>query len=265
MLQNIQTELSAHRSIMLDIQSRVSHLEHESVASVSNDEDHLAALQTLEGRKSKRNSRLVPPEGATWWQACQNFARNSDPPMSAAEFLRTPKRFSGIDWHYGPPSARPRTPPATPPQEADVPPLTPTSEDGDNSDVDTPRIKGDGDLTLDHITASTPRADEVEFEIQDDIKERTVEVDKRKLPVAPVLLPAPVGKPVSVSDGEVITALEPVDLVNRHRYYKGVKSLATYKAVMRHKATDKGEFLMMRTYSCIRLTCCRTSSSDSFP
>ncbi|KAF2737740.1 hypothetical protein EJ04DRAFT_574461 [Polyplosphaeria fusca] len=236
MLQNIQSELTAHRSIMLDIQHRVTHLEHDSVASVNNDDAQIAALHALEGRKSKRNSRLVPPEGQTWWEACQNFARNSNPPMSASEFLRTPKRFSGIDWQYGLPSARPNTPPATPPQAEDLPPLTPTSEDGEESDLDTPRIKGDADVTLDSTIASTPPAD---FEIEDDIKEHTVELNDRKLPRAPVLLAPPEGKARSVTSEEVITAVDPVDLVNRHRFYKGVRSLATYRAVMRNRNTEK--------------------------
>lgn len=234
MLQNIQTELSAHRSIMLDIQHRVSHLEHESVASVNNDPP-LAALYALEGRTSKRNSKLVPPEGREWWQACQNFAKNSDPPLSAGEFLRTPRRFSGLDWQYGAPSAKPNTPPTTPPDVIDLPPLTPASEEGE-SDLDTPR-KDEIDLDIEEMTTSTPRFEHEE--VVDDIKEHTVEISKEKMPAPPALMPPPGGKPIPVNSQEVITALAPVG--NPERYYRGVKSLTTYKALMKHKATDKGK------------------------
>ncbi|KAF2186686.1 hypothetical protein K469DRAFT_572250 [Zopfia rhizophila CBS 207.26] len=252
MLQNIQTELSAHRSIMLDIQHRVSHLEHESVASANGDAPQLAALQALEGHGSKRNSRLVPPEGQTWWQACQNFARNSDPPMSAAEFLRTPKRFSGIDWQYGPPSAKPQTPPMTPPDVEELPPLTPTSEDEDSehSDIDTPRAKHDVEINADEVIASTPK--EAEVEIQDDIKESFVDVDKKKMPSAPILHPPPGGKPISVNSEEVITAVPtaPVASIdNPHRYYKGKRSLATYQAVLKHKKTDKEQIVLIHFHN----------------
>ncbi|KAF2119712.1 hypothetical protein BDV96DRAFT_568072 [Lophiotrema nucula] len=232
MLQNIQTELSAHRTIMLDIQHRVSHLEHESVASISSDAPQQAALQALEGRPSKRNSKLVPPEGATWWQACQNFAKNSETPMSATEFLRTPKRFSGFDWQFGPNASRPHTPP---PDVDELPPLTPTSEEGEGeqSDVDTPRA------SLDNFITSTPRPTDEQLEL--DIKEHTVEIGKTKLPPAPILLPPPAGKPISVTEPVL-----PIDQFNNsQRYYKGVRSSATFRALLKHKATDKEHHVLI--------------------
>ncbi|KAF2465255.1 uncharacterized protein BDR25DRAFT_378891 [Lindgomyces ingoldianus] len=245
MLQNIQAELSAHRSILLDVQHRVSHLEHESVASINNDPPQLAALQALEGRGSKRNSKLVPPEGQVWWQACQNFARNSDPPLSATEFLRTPRRLSGIDWQSSRPSAKPRTPPATPPEVEDLPPLTPTSEDSnhndvDQSDVDTPHVEHDIRIEVDEIITSTPWQSG-DIETEDDIKESTVEIDKKKLPVPPTLLPPPGGKQITVNNEAVITVEETVSHVdNLHRYYKGRRSLVTYRALMKNQKTEKG-------------------------
>lgn len=239
MLQNIQVELAAHRTIMLDIQHRVSHLEHESNASVNDAPS--AALRVLEGHKdaSRRNSRLVPPEGRAWWEACQNFARNAEPPLSATEFLRTPKRFSGIDWQYGVPSAKPNTPPATPPDVDDLPPLTPTSEEDDHYYVPTP-YPHDIELDDEEVVASTPKMDESVYE--DDIKEHTVEVNKKKLPTPPILQPPPGGKPIPVNKEEVITAIAPGPVSNTQRYYKGVKSLATYKAVMKHKPSEKGKY-----------------------
>lgn len=247
MLQNIQTELSTHRTIMLDIQHRVSHLEHESNASVNGDSPR-AALQALEGTReaAKRNSKLIPPEGQTWWQACQNFARNSEPPISAAEFLRTPKRFSGLDWQFGVPSPRPNTPPATPPDVDDLPPLTPTSVgsvESEQSYIDTPTRH---DIFLgEEIHASTPRMEEAEVEDEDEIKEHTVEIDKGKMPAPPMLQPAPGGKPVVVKNEQTILAMETefMSQFTSHpqRYYKGIKSLATYKACLRNKGTEKGK------------------------
>jgi hypothetical protein len=217
---------------MLDIQHRVSHLEYESSASVGNDTPQAAALNALEGRQSRRNSKLMAPETSHWWQACQNFARNSETPFSATEFLRTPRPYSGIDWKYGP---QPDTPPESPPKVDELPGLTPTSEEGD-SDVITPR-KHDFDFQLGEVAHSTPKIKHADLE--NDIKEHTVEVDKKKMPAPPVLQPPPGGKPIEAERDE-IEAVAPVPVDNPHRYYKGVKSLATYKALMKHKTTDKG-------------------------
>jgi hypothetical protein len=230
MLQNITTELAAHRSILLDVQSRVSHLEHESI----NNDPPLSALRALEGQRSKRNSRLLPPEGQAWWEACQNFARNSEEPMSAKEFLRTPRRFSGFDWKYShAPSQGSHTPPATPPTVDEVPTLTPTSEEeGDHSDVHTP-TKHDITIKVDEQEA-TPKTTDIET----DIKEHTVEVDKNNMPPAPVLLPPPVGKPMPIIP-EAPVAVQTLE--NPQRYYKGIKSATTYRALMKNNKSEKGK------------------------
>ncbi|KAF2790615.1 hypothetical protein K505DRAFT_282331, partial [Melanomma pulvis-pyrius CBS 109.77] len=242
MLQNITVELSAHRSIMLDIQHRVSHLEHESI----NSDPPLSALRALEGHRSKRNSRVIPPEGQAWWEACQNFARNSEEPLSAKDFLRTPKRFSGFDWKFGPaPSVGTHTPPATPPEVDHLPPLTPTSEgeeeEGDSTDIDTP-TKHIIDMRVDEILSS-PKKMKLEEDVESDIKEHTVEVNKGNMPAAPVLLPAPVGKPIPANSPEFITAIQPLE--NPHRYYKGIKSLTTFKALMRNTKSDKEHYVLI--------------------
>lgn len=256
MLQNIQTELVAHRTIMLDIQHRVSHLEHESDASVVNDEPQ-AALRALEGQPpSLPNIKLLAPEASNWWKACQNFARNSEPPISATEFLRTPQRFSGFDFQWG----KPNTPPDSPPQVEDLPPLTPTSEEGDQTDVDTP-IRHDIQVG-EEIAVPSPKIEAPAIELVDDIKEHTVEIDKHKMPRAPLLQPAPVAK-VIVADPEETTPgveaeielkLEPELVGNPHRFYKGVRSLITYKAFMKQKSTDKGPLYAVTFFSLRSLT-----------
>ncbi|KAJ4299877.1 hypothetical protein N0V90_005124 [Kalmusia sp. IMI 367209] len=240
MLQSIQTELATHRTIMLDIQHRVSHLEHESDASVNNDASQ-ATLRALEGRDvpSKRNSKLLAPEASHWWQACQNFASNAEPPISAREFLRTPQRFSGFDFHW----EAPNTPPTTPPEVDDLPPLTPASEEGDVSDLESP-IRHDI-LLGEEMTSSTPKIAGPSTEEEHDIKEHTIEFDKKKLPAPPTLQPAPNAKPIVVEKEDMVAAIEPEVMGNHQRYFKGVRSLATYKALLKNKSTDKEHHVLI--------------------
>ncbi|PVH93105.1 hypothetical protein DM02DRAFT_697500 [Periconia macrospinosa] len=253
MLQNIQSELETHRTILLDVQQRVTHLEDESESSVYHDASH-SALRALEG--NKRGSwlpPLPPPEGLSWWQACQAFARNSEPPISATEFLRTPRPCSAIDWPLAPsPVVEKVTPPATPPHVEDLPPLTPTS-DSENSNLSTP-IRHDINLGQE-ITSPTPKLDLVDSEI----KSIEVEFDKKKLPAPPLLKPAPAAKrpatsstegpepavevEPTVSDPPLETESKIVE--NSMRFYKGVKSLITYKALMKHKATEKEHHVLI--------------------
>jgi hypothetical protein len=232
MLQNIQSELATQRTIMLDIQHRVSHLEDES--SIGEDNSNtLAALKALEGGKdaSRRSSKMIGPEGLFWWETCRNFARNSESPIDMGEFLRTPRPSSGLKE-----SLRPNTPPTTPPAVDDLPPLTPTSEECD-SNVSTP-MKHDI-LLGEEIFSSTPRGSGVDDDAGSDIKERVVEVNKKRLPAPPVLLPPPGAKSVVAEFEEA----EPEVTQNPHRFYKGVKSLSTYKALLKHKATEKGKMI----------------------
>ena len=103
MLQNIQAELFSHRSIMLDIQSRVTQLEQRPTSMTSYTEIDCVEHQTGTTHDVKSPANL---EGSEWWKACQNFARNSNPPLSAGGFLRTPQPSSALG---------PETPPNTPP------------------------------------------------------------------------------------------------------------------------------------------------------
>jgi hypothetical protein len=238
MLNNIQTELAAHRTIMLDIQHRVSHLEHESSASVGIDTPR-AALLTLEGNRdaSRRSSKLVPQEGRTWWEACQNYARNAEPPISAREFLRTPVRHSGFDFQFSD-RFQANNPPATPPAVDDLPPLTPTSEEGGSSEFGTPTRH---DISLgEELLTSTPTTEKTDAEIETDIQEHIVEVTKGKMPAPPTLQPPPGVKPVLVEKKEVVASIEPEISTYQYRHYKGIRSLATYRALMKNKTTNKG-------------------------
>lgn len=235
MLQNIQNELAAHRKILLNIQHRVSTLEDESNNSANNDAPQ-NTLRTPEGpdAPSKHNSKLLAPEVSSWWQACQTFARNAEPPMSAREFLKTPQRFSGFDlkWEI------PNTPPITPPDVDDIPPLTPASEEGDHSELGSPL--GQNVFLGEETSASMPKIAGPSEEVDVDIMERTVEFDAKKLPAPPTLQPAPNAKPTVVGNEDVVAAIEPKLVGNPQRYFKGVRSLATYKAFVKHKPSEKG-------------------------
>ncbi|KAF2440089.1 hypothetical protein P171DRAFT_525102 [Karstenula rhodostoma CBS 690.94] len=240
MLQNIQNELAAHRTILLNIQNRVSTLEGESNTSANNDAPQ-ATLRTLEVQDAppKRNSRLLAPELSSWWQACQTFASNAEPPMSAGEFLKTPHRFSGFDLKWEVPS----TPLVTPPDVDDIPSLTPTSEEGDHSELGSPL--GQNVFLGEEISAFTPQIAGPGDEAGVDITGRTVEFDVKRLPAPPALQPAPCAKPSVMGNEDVVTAIEPELVGNRQRYFKGVRSLATYKALLKHKPSENEHHVLI--------------------
>lgn len=236
MLQNIQIELAAHRKILLNIQNRVSTLEDESTATVNNDAPQLTlCVPEGEDNTSTRNSNLLAPEASSLWQACQTFASNVQPPISAREFLKTPQRFSGFDFKW----ELPETPPFTPPDVYDVPPLTTTSEEGEHSELGSPF--GQNVLLGEEISSSTPQVAGPSHEEGVDIVERTVEFDARKLPVPLALQPAPSARATVVDKGRMVAADEPELVGNSQRYFKGVKSLVTYKALLKQKSSDKGK------------------------
>lgn len=231
---------------MLDIQHRVTHLEDESDKSVYSQEQQ-PAPQAVESKALGRHSSWLPPlppsEGLSWWQACQNFARNSEPPISATEFLRTPQPYSAIDWPLGPdPIVEQVTQPSSPPHVEDLPPLTPTS-DSEDSDITTP-VRHDLNLGREIHSSSSRRSGRDD---EDDIKGIEVEFDKTKLPTPPLLQPAPTGRPATIGSGSERNSTESEPEVapkvqdNPMRFYKGVKSLSTYKALLKNKSTEKGK------------------------
>jgi hypothetical protein len=236
MLQNIQNELAAHRKILLNTQDRVSVLEDKSNAG-ANDDALQATLRVLEGRDAppKRNSSLLTPEVTNWWQACQNFASNPEPPISAGEFLNTPQCFSGFDFTW----VVPNTSPTMPPDAADIPPLTPASEEGDHSELGSPI--GQNVFLGEEIRASTPVMARPSDEADVDIMERIVEFHAKRHPAPPPLQPVPVAKPAVVKHEDMVAAIDPEHVGSPQRYFKGVRSLATYKALLKHKPSDKGE------------------------
>lgn len=240
MLQNMQAELQTHRQILLNIQNRVTSLEPDPKATLDAKPHEPSPQVTYSAPDNqtaapRRDSHILAPEAADWWQTCQNFARNSDTPMSAQEFLRTPHRFSGFDFKWD----APNTSSSHPPDLEDIPPLTPTSDQGESSGFGSPLDQNvflGGEYAASHPRIATPVDD-----VGTDIKECIVEFDKRTLPSVPNLQPAPGARPTLVRNETMISATEPELVECSHRFFKGVKSLVTYKALLKQKSSDKGE------------------------
>ncbi|CAO2649826.1 Nn.00g011180.m01.CDS01 [Neocucurbitaria sp. VM-36] len=243
MFQNIQGELAAYRSIMLNIQSRVSNLEKAASADNQADGPH----NTLDTQDCPTSHTSI--ESQTWWEACQNFARNCDTPFSANEFLKTPRRFSGFDFHFDAfKSSKPHTPPVTPEAANITQDLTSASNRGSGEQ---------SNLSPNNATHSPPSSDPQlrSREQGSDILERILEFDKIKIPLPPVLQSPPRSlrsKSASVLSEEAnnVTALPelpaapletapPAAVETPQRSYKGIKSLFTYKALLKSKVPEK--------------------------
>lgn len=253
MLQSIQTELTAHRSIMLDIQSRLSHLEHPSFfnSKVGRPNDSPEVME-VEHAPIKRDNNITR-ESQAWWESCQNFAQNCDTPFNVNEFLKTPRRLSGFEFNFEALNTKPVTPPITPEMD-DIPGLTPASDRDEQSDAGTSE-----DFAQILTDARFPTSDPTLRNDEDgsDIVEQIVEFDKIKIPMPPLLQSPPRSlrsKSASIlSPGEDITALPnlppppppppPPAAETSQRYYKGIRSLFTYKALLKNKSTEKGRLL----------------------
>lgn len=105
MLQVMQSELEAHRSIMLNIQSRLSNLEH---APAPTSVPYLTA-SPFDILDEKYEEGRISSEGRKWWDVCKTFAHNCDTPFSASEFFRTPRHSLGFEFGFSPTKSRPPT------------------------------------------------------------------------------------------------------------------------------------------------------------
>jgi hypothetical protein len=150
MLQSVQTELATHRTILADIQSRLSFLEHDAPTMVESCAPEVLSPVVDELKPPqrappppppKRASLVIPPgrESQSWWQMCQKFAENCDTPCDPQEFLgKTPSGFDDFDFHFGGLPTTESVRPATPVDlEIDnVPALSPTSERHSSGDAE---------------------------------------------------------------------------------------------------------------------------------
>ncbi|KAF1846239.1 uncharacterized protein K460DRAFT_431273 [Cucurbitaria berberidis CBS 394.84] len=245
-LQNIQDELAAHRTIMLDVQSRVSHLELAS--SIDNQTDtppnsrDMQIFQHARGRCANNATR----ESLAWWEACKTFAHNCDSPFDANDFLKTPKRFSGFDFNLTGLKTKPHTPTVTP-EVDDVPGLSPASDRDEQSDTET----HDGLNHAFNETLSMPYPRLWNKKEGGNIVERVIEFDRVKIPMPPVLQSPP--RSVRSKSASVVSvdadltalpdlppsppALPAVETAQRN--HKGIKSLFASKALFKNRSTGK--------------------------
>ncbi|KAH7066209.1 hypothetical protein BKA63DRAFT_157270 [Paraphoma chrysanthemicola] len=223
-LQNIEKELATNRSIMLDIQSRLSLLEQKTSLSP-------ALVTTFPGTKvSHSQTPLRSPERKTWWDVYQSFLDSCDSPHSIHESVKRPKNFSGFKFDFECSNHNRKTSSA-PPDIGDIPELTPTSERPSSirrappstSKVDQrPRHAGPNPM---------PRNTHGE----DDIVEHVVAVNRLMLPKPPLLQSPPRSRKSAnsiLSFNNDITALpampsqpsSPQIIKDRRGYLKQVKN-----------------------------------------
>jgi hypothetical protein len=242
MLENVQKELVAHRSLMLDMQSRMAHLEQSS-----RNHSHKATAPVDRKATTPRHPRhATTRETQTWWEACQNFAHNCDTPFSATEFLKTPRRLSGFDFNFQP--QKPHRQDSTTPELNEVPALTPASDGEEHSSfLDTPERRPDNKSDDAREAHLGQRNDDVDA--YSDIVEHIVEFDKMRISPTLVLQTPPRSlrsvrsKVEAVGDGEEgITALPkferpvtppPVVDTSPQQQQKRIKSFFKYKGLLR--------------------------------
>lgn len=269
MLQDVQSELATHRTLLHDIQSRLSFLENDAPTMVgtcepdmlSPVEEKIAAPTRAAPPPPRRPSSLIPPglERQSWWQACQNFAENCDTPFNAQEFLGKSSALDDFEFHFGGlPTDGGARPESTLILDLDeLPALSPSSSH-------VPEI---AELTLDnsasprHSTSTVSSASPSVFSLEpaprtsnltaldadeiDQIIEQIVEF-KKPATLPPLLLhPPPTSRASMLSVDESITALPdlpPVELVDsateRKRRALGMKSISSKWASLKGRGTE---------------------------
>ncbi|KAH6639208.1 hypothetical protein C7974DRAFT_388031 [Boeremia exigua] len=271
MLQTLQTELATHRTLMLDIQSRLSFLEQDAPTMVdlsasealSSPLDEPKAPSRPPPPPPRRPSSLIEPglERQSWWQACQNFAENCDTPFNVKEFITTPSRFEDFDFHFGglpTDGVRPQTP-----VEIDienVPALSPESaaNDSDVSDIEVeepfslspeagrPSSEDAESLSPSIFSEGAPRTSGLTMTDCEDIDNIIEQIVEFRKPAAlpPLLLhPPPSGRDASIFSVEEITALPdlpPAAEINddpqRHR--KGIRAISSKWASLKGRSAE---------------------------
>ncbi|KAH7092598.1 hypothetical protein FB567DRAFT_241171 [Paraphoma chrysanthemicola] len=179
-LQNIEKELATNRSIMLDIQSRLSLLEQRTGNSP-------ALVKSVTGVQHSQNQRtLRSPERKTWWDVYQSFLDSCDTPHSIHEPVKRPKNFSGFQFDFECSDYKRKTSSA-PPDVGDVPDLTPTSERPSSTRPAPPNTS-----KIDPRHGYTePNSMPRDNRGQNDIVEHVVAVDRLMIPKPPLLQSPP--------------------------------------------------------------------------
>jgi hypothetical protein len=235
LLQDVQSELVAHREIMLDIQSRLDQLED---ATHNNDTKppmpHKPTRQNTTRTEIQMTDDLTR-ETLKRWDAWQLHEQNSDQ-LSATDLAYPTKRFSGFDFdllktvptsHRGPLDERSNTarPTACTPGNRIIPPRL-------------LRAPASAPITMYHGAAS-------------DIKENFVDFDSEPTPPPPILHtppPSTRSKATAVSQDDGITALPAMPPTpptpvreNRKNSLKGIRKLFAYRALLKNRVQSEEE------------------------
>ncbi|KAF1936841.1 hypothetical protein EJ02DRAFT_73713 [Clathrospora elynae] len=243
MLQDIQTELVTHRSIMLDMQARLSQL--ESASSL----DHKPNVPSRYGGQNGHDAQTertssAAREARDWWNSCQKLLQSRGPPSNASEFLKSPARFSGFDFNFDLLKTIPDMPTVTPRLD-DVPGLTPSS------DRDYRLEQGLDTYKEVYLSPTHPRT--LYHEAMSDIKEHIVEFDRIRI-TAPWILSSPPRSARSRSTvswfrGDDMTVLPAVLVptpVHPPRSY-WIKNLFTNKTLLKSQKAEPGHLTERRS------------------
>jgi hypothetical protein len=251
-IHNVQAELATQREAMLELQTRIVQLEGASQIHTQD----FALRHTVAGHRKR--SQMRSAEGATRETQRRRDAFQKDvdklgPPV-AAEFWKSPSRFSGFNFNFDlletiPKSLHP------PPDVDDVPDLTPDEQ----PEAYTPgqrrvppritRIKTADPTTMYHDAVS-------------DIREHVIEFDKIQAPKIPKLHTPPRSarsKLASMhSRDDEITALPQIPVVpaapahSSHRSIMSIKSLLLYRASSRSQKSEYSQSDHRRSGSSMR-------------
>ncbi|KAJ8118698.1 hypothetical protein OPT61_g385 [Boeremia exigua] len=268
MLQNLQAELATHRALMLDIQSRLSFLEHDAptIVELSAPEALSPAVETIKAPQRppppppRRTSSLIPPglERQSWWEACQHFAENCDTPFNAQEFLKTPSHFDDFDFHFGGLATDVEVEPETLVEIdiEDVPALSPESENHDSEiEVEPFTLSSEPERQSSEDAESrspsifsegAPRTSGLTMDQCEDIDNIVEQIVEFKKPAAlpPLLLhPPPSGRTASIMSVEEITALPGLPPVTEassdlQRHRKGMRSISSKWASLKGRSAE---------------------------
>jgi hypothetical protein len=265
MLQNLQMQLLAQTEAMLDMQSRIAHLERASSQFDINTYEARKARVLNDMRAQINSKEDFTRETNKWWEACQTYAAKSDPPSTATEFFKSPARFSGFNFDFDLLITVPTTPRNTPELD-DVPALTPTSDD--KNEVTEAFTPGKRRIPPRLMRARTTG---MYHDAVSDIREHVVEFDRVKVPAAPVLqTPSRSAKSNLTAWDDEITALPQMpalplhDEEGRQRGSKGVMRMFSYRGSVRRSKVENESEKSVERRSASSLRCRRLGLSSDY-
>jgi hypothetical protein len=229
MLRNVQIQLATQTGAMIDMQRRIAQLECASTKAYAPGNAKAAYDKPLPQINSRED---LTRETKKWWEACQNYAKNADPPFNATEFFRSPARFSGFNFDFD----IMKTIPTATPDLDDVPSLTWTPDQNEQAEAFIPGMR--------RIPPRINRARTTGMyhDAVNDIKEHVVEFDKVNISAPPMLQTPPKSARSRLtavySRDDEITALPQMpqpplplrDIESPVRGYKGIKRMFTYRS-----------------------------------